>query len=63
MNIKDALREAVALIDGVKVDGKNNMKRLVIAMERIESVINAIDNAQKEEEKHAEADDQQREND
>ena len=63
MNIKDALCEAVALIDGVKLEGVTNMKRLVIAAERIKSVINTIENAQKEEEKHAEADDQQREND
>ena len=48
MNIKDALKEALALLGSVEVKGKNNMKYMVVSIERIEAVVNAIDDAEKE---------------
>ena len=47
MRIKDALKEAVAVLNTVDVKGKDNMKRLVYAMERIDAVVAALDEAEK----------------
>lgn len=61
MSIKEALKEAIALLDGVAVIGKNNQKRHVMGMERIEAAIKAIENAEKEEAAHEDHHNQQRE--
>lgn len=61
MSIKEALKEAIALLDGVEVKGKTNMKRHVMGIERIEAVVNALEHAEKEEAAHEENHDQQRE--
>ena len=62
MNIKEALKEAIALLDGVKVEpGLLNMKRHIVGIERIQSVVKAIENAEKEEAAHENHHDQQRE--
>lgn len=62
MSIKEALKEAIALLDSVEVKGKTNMKRQIIGIERIEAVVTALENAEKEEAAHEENHDQQREN-
>ena len=61
MSIKEALKEAIALLDGVEVKGKANMKRQIMGIERIEAVVTALENAEKEEAAHEENHDQQRE--
>ena len=61
MSIKEALKEAIALLDGVEVKGKTNMKRHLLGMERIEAVVTALENAEKEEAAHEDHHDQQRE--
>lgn len=53
MSIKEALKEAIALLDGVSVMGKDNQKRHVMGIERIEAVITVIENAEKEEAENA----------
>lgn len=47
MSIKEALNEAITLLESVEVKGKANMKRQVIAIEHIESVVTALENAEK----------------
>lgn len=62
MSIKEALKEAIALLETVKVEpGRNNMKRQIAAIDRIEAVIIVFDNAEKEEAAHEDHHDQQRE--
>lgn len=62
MNIKEALNEAFKLLEGVKVEpGLLNMKRQIVGIERIQAVIKAIENAEKEEAAHENHHDQQRE--
>lgn len=62
MNIKEALDEAFKLLDGVRVEpGLFNMKRQIAGIERIQAVIKAIENAEKEEAAHENHHDQQRE--
>lgn len=48
MNVKDALKEAISLLGNVEVKGKLNMKHMVVATERIEAVVSAIETAEKE---------------
>lgn len=62
MSIKEALKEAIALLDGVEVKGKTNMKRHVMGIERIESVVTALEHAEKEEVAHEDHHDEKREN-
>lgn len=62
MSIYEALKEAITLINSVEVKGTANMKRLIIAIDRIESSITALENSAKEEAAHEENHDQRREN-
>lgn len=62
MNIKEALQEAIALLDGVRVEpGLTNMKRHIVGVERIQAVVRAIEKAEKEEAQHANDYDKKRE--
>ena len=60
MSIKEALKEAIALLGVVEVKGKTNMKLYVMGIERIESVVTALENAEKEEAAHEDDHDQKR---
>lgn len=65
VEIRQLLTEAVRLLDGVRIDqeqGRENMKRYIVGMDRAEAAIRALDtlgNEKKEEEKHEDGNDQQ----
>ena len=61
MLIKEKLKNTLAMLDGVKVDGLDNMKRFVLATEGIKACITAIETAEREVAQNENDHDQQRE--
>lgn len=52
MNIKEALNTAYVHMSAVRVNGAENLKHMLAAMEYVAAVKNTLENAEKEEERH-----------
>lgn len=53
MLMKEKLKHALALLEGVEVKGLDNMKRFVLGTEDIKACISAIETVEKEEAERA----------
>ena len=59
--VKSYLAEAVQLLDGVRIEqDRNNMKRYIVGLDRVETALYMLEHMDKEEEKHANDHDQQK---
>ena len=60
MLLKEKLKHALSLLEGVEIKGLDNMKRFVLGTEDIKQCISAIETAEKEEAEHANDHDKER---